>query len=141
MLRSFRHITAALGGLLIASLSTTALSAPDAGVKTLPSGVQVKFLKTAEGKKPAASDTVLVHYEGRLTDGTVFDSSYKRGKPISFPLRGVIPCWTQGVAEMPVGSTVELTCPSETAYGKRGAGGVIPPDATLLFKVELLGIN
>lgn len=118
-----------------------ALAQADGSVKTLPSGVQVKFIKAVEGKKPAASDTVLVHYEGKLQDGTVFDSSYRRGKPISFPLRGVIPCWTQGVAEMAVGATAELTCPSETAYGKRGAGGVIPPDATLIFKVELLGIQ
>lgn len=121
--------------------TTASVARADGSVKTLPSGVQVKFLKMADGKKPVASDSVLVHYEGKLQDGTVFDSSYKRGKPISFPLRGVIPCWTLGVAEMPVGSTVELTCPSDTAYGKRGAGGVIPPDATLVFKVELLAIQ
>lgn len=123
------------------SAQSPAISQTEATAKTLPSGVVVRFIKNASGKKPVASDTVLVHYEGRLLDGTVFDSSYQRGKPISFPLRGVIPCWTQGVAEMPVGSTVELTCPSDTAYGKRGAGGVIPPDATLIFKVELLGIQ
>ena len=139
-----RFNTLALTTIALAiGLSTTAVHSaqPDSAIKTLASGVQVKFIKTADGKKPVASDSVLVHYEGKLTDGTVFDSSYKRGKPISFPLRGVIPCWTQGVAEMPVGSIVELTCPSDTAYGKRGAGGVIPPDATLVFKVELLGIQ
>ena len=123
------------------SFQTPVVAQPESAAKTLSSGVVVRFVKEASGKKPNASDTVLVHYEGRLLDGTVFDSSYQRGKPISFPLRGVIPCWTQGVAEMPVGSTAELTCPSETAYGKRGAGGVIPPNATLIFKVELLGIQ
>lgn len=140
-MKSNRALMLAAGIVTLSIAGSVIAADPPASSKTLPSGVQVKFLKTADGKKPVASDSVLVHYEGRLTDGTVFDSSYKRGKPISFPLRGVIPCWTQGVAEMPVGSTVELTCPSETAYGKRGAGGVIPPDATLVFKVELLGIQ
>jgi len=94
-----------------------------------------------KGAKPAASSTVKVHYEGKLADGTVFDSSYKRGEPISFPLRGVIPCWTEGVQQMAVGGKAKLLCPANTAYGSRGAGGVIPPNAVLTFTVELLNIE
>jgi FKBP-type peptidyl-prolyl cis-trans isomerase FkpA len=93
------------------------------------------------GAQPKASNAVKVHYEGKLKDGTVFDSSYKRGQPISFPLGGVIPCWTEGVQTLKVGGKATLQCPASTAYGARGAGGVIPPNADLTFTVELLGIE
>jgi FKBP-type peptidyl-prolyl cis-trans isomerase FkpA len=82
-----------------------------------------------------------VHYKGTFPDGREFDSSYKRGEPIEFPLNGVIKCWTEGVALMKVGGKAKLTCPSSIAYGARGAGGVIPPNATLVFEVELLGVR
>jgi FKBP-type peptidyl-prolyl cis-trans isomerase FkpA len=92
------------------------------------------------GAMPTAADTVKVHYEGRLADGTVFDSSIARGEPIGFPLSGVIPCWTQGVSQMKVGGKATLVCPPEMAYGPSGTGA-IPPNATLTFEVELLGIE
>lgn len=106
----------------------------------LPSGVEVSHIQKGSGPRPIASDTVLVHYEGTLLDGKVFDSSYKRGQPISFPLSGVVPCWTQGVAQMSVGGTAVLTCPADTAYGSRGVPNVIPPNSILKFKVNLLEI-
>lgn len=128
-------LTLAIGALL-------ATGAAHAGnTETLASGVVVQHIKAGTGAKPTADHTVTVHYEGSLTDGTVFDSSYKRGQPISFPLRGVVPCWTQGLQTMQVGEVAELTCPSSTAYGERGVPGAIPPGATLKFKVELLGIK
>ena len=83
---------------------------------------------------------VKVHYRGTLPDGTEFDSSYSRNEPTTFPLDGVIKCWTQGVAMMKVGGKARLTCPADTAYGDRGAGNVIPPGATLIFEVELLEV-
>jgi FKBP-type peptidyl-prolyl cis-trans isomerase len=97
----------------------------------------------AEGTGPAAKsgDSVSVHYTGTLLDGTKFDSSYDRGQPISFPLNGVIAGWTEGVQLMATGATYEFYIPHDLAYGPRGAGGVIPPFATLIFKVELLGIE
>lgn len=108
---------------------------------TLPSGVKVEMLKEGKGDLPSASDRVTVHYRGTLSDGTEFDSSYSRGRPASFPLRGVIRCWTEGVQKIRVGGKARLTCPPDTAYGSRGAGGVIPPNSTLVFEVELLGID
>lgn len=108
----------------------------------LPSGVIVAIEgKSTGAQKPSASSTVTVHYEGSLTDGTVFDSSYKRGAPASFPLSGVIPCWTQGVSTLSVGDKAVLTCPSALAYGPRGVPGTIPPNSVLKFKVELLEIK
>ncbi|MEY2838423.1 MAG: FKBP-type peptidyl-prolyl cis-trans isomerase FkpA [Pseudomonadota bacterium] len=129
--------------LALASLAASAQAADAAKpvVNKLPSGVEVTHLTVGKGAKPTAASTVKVHYEGTLANGTVFDSSYKRGEPISFPLTGVIPCWTQGVQTMAVGGVAMLKCPSATAYGARGAGGVIPPNADLTFKVELLAIN
>ena len=99
-----------------------------------------RSLKDGSGANPSASDVVKVHYKGTFPDGKEFDSSYSRGTPIEFPLNRVIPCWTEGVQRMKVGGKAKLTCPSQIAYGERGAGGVIPPNATLLFEVELLGI-
>jgi FKBP-type peptidyl-prolyl cis-trans isomerase FkpA len=109
--------------------------------QTLPSGVSIQHLTKGNGASPKATDTVKVHYRGTLTDGTEFDSSYKRGQPISFPLNRVIPCWTEGVQKMQVGGKAKLVCPGSTAYGSRGVPGTIPPNATLNFEVELLGIG
>jgi FKBP-type peptidyl-prolyl cis-trans isomerase FkpA len=95
-------------------------------------------LRTGTGDKPTAQSTVKVHYRGTLTDGTEFDSSYKRGEPIEFPLQGVIKCWTLGVQEMKVGGKARLTCPAGVAYGERGHPPVIPPSSTLIFEIELL---
>ena len=111
------------------------------GVKTTPSGLQYLVLEEGKGKIPKATDTVLVHYKGNLLDGTEFDSSYKRNEPISFPLNGVIPGWTEGVQLMKEGGKIRLFIPSNLAYGSRGAGGVIPPDSTLVFDIELLKVQ
>jgi len=111
------------------------------GVKTTASGLQYEVLEATIGQKPKASDTVRVHYEGTLIDGTVFDSSYKRGESISFPLNGVIKGWTEGLQLMSVGSKYKFFIPYQLAYGERGAGGSIPPYAALIFTVELLGIE
>ena len=99
------------------------------------------MLVAGNGPKPSATDTVTVHYRGTLLDGTVFDSSYDRGEPVSFPLSGVIPGWTEGLQLMPVGSKWELVIPSDLAYGPGGTGREIGPNATLKFEVELLGIE
>jgi FKBP-type peptidyl-prolyl cis-trans isomerase FkpA len=109
-------------------------------VKTA-SGLGYTELKPGKGPSPTATDKVKVNYRGTLTDGTEFDSSYKRGQPAEFPLNRVIPCWTEGVQKMKVGGKAKLTCPASIAYGDRGAGGVIPPGATLIFEIELLSIE
>lgn len=111
------------------------------GVKTTASGLQYEVLEATIGQKPKATDTVRVHYEGTLIDGTVFDSSYKRGESITFPLNGVIKGWTEGLQLMSVGSKYKLFIPYQLAYGERGAGASIPPFAALIFTVELLGIE
>ena len=111
------------------------------GVKVTASGLQYEVLEATLGQKPKATDTVKVHYEGTLIDGTVFDSSYKRGESISFPLNGVIKGWTEGLQLMPVGSKYKLYIPYQLAYGESGAGASIPPYAALIFTVELLGIE
>lgn len=108
------------------------------GVITTASGLQYSVIREGSGPKPAATDTVLVHYEGKLIDGTVFDSSYARGQPAAFPLDQVIPGWTQGVQLMSVGSKYHFVVPPGLAYGAQGAGGVIPPGAVLEFDIELL---
>ena len=108
---------------------------------TTSSGLVFKLMKAGTGARPAATDTVKVHYRGTLLDGKEFDSSYSRGAPAEFPLNRVIKCWTEGVQLLQVGGSAKLTCPPAIAYGERGAGGVIPPNATLNFEVELLGIN
>lgn len=111
------------------------------GVVTTASGLQYEVLKQGTGNKPKATDTVKVDYVGTLTDGTEFDSSIKRGEPAVFPLGQVIPAWTEGLQLMPVGSKFRFTVPSELAYGSQGAGGVIPPFATLVFEVDLIEIE
>jgi FKBP-type peptidyl-prolyl cis-trans isomerase FklB len=113
------------------------------GVITTASGLQYLVMEEADasGSMPAASDTVNVHYHGTLIDGTVFDSSVDRGEPISFPLNNVIPGWTEGVQLMKVGDKFRFFIPPELAYGANGAGGAIGPNATLIFEVELLGIE
>ncbi len=110
-------------------------------VKTTPSGLQYEILEPALGMKPKASDTVRVHYEGTLIDGTVFDSSYKRGESITFPLNGVIAGWTEGLQLMSIGAKYKFYIPYQLGYGERGAGAQIPPYAALIFTVELLGIE
>lgn len=111
------------------------------GIVTLPSGLQYKVLKTGTGPKPKVTDKVSVHYTGKLLDGKVFDSSVERNEPASFEVGGVIAGWTEALQLMNVGSKWELYIPSELGYGERGAGGVIPPYATLIFEVELLSID
>ncbi|MBC7647772.1 MAG: FKBP-type peptidyl-prolyl cis-trans isomerase [Vitreoscilla sp.] len=113
----------------------------EAGAKVTASGLVYRSLKDGTGSSPAAIDRVKVHYKGTFPDGKEFDSSYKRNEPTEFPLNGVIPCWTEGVQLMKTGGKAKLTCPSAIAYGARGAGGVIPPNATLVFEIELLAIN
>jgi len=111
------------------------------GVVTLPSGLQYKVLQEGAGPKPAPTDTVVCNYRGTLLDNAEFDSSYKRGQPATFPVTGVIKGWTEALQLMPVGSKWQLFIPSELAYGERGAGGQIGPNATLIFEVELLSIQ
>lgn len=111
------------------------------GVKVTDSGLQYTVLQEGTGQMPKASDEVTVHYEGTLIDGTVFDSSYKRGQPTSFPLNGVIKGWTEGLQLMKEGAKYRFFIPSELAYGARGAGAQIGPNSTLIFDVELIEIK
>ncbi|MBX3008800.1 MAG: FKBP-type peptidyl-prolyl cis-trans isomerase [Melioribacteraceae bacterium] len=111
------------------------------GVATTASGLQYKVIKEGTGAQPTDTSKVTVHYKGTLIDGTVFDSSYDRGEPITFPLNGVIKGWTEGVQLMKVGSKFEFYIPSELAYGDTGAGQVIEPGAVLIFEVELLSFE
>jgi FKBP-type peptidyl-prolyl cis-trans isomerase FkpA len=112
----------------------------ETGAVKLPSGMVIKTTRPGNGAQPAAADRVKVHYEGRLSDGSVFDSSIKRGEPAIFPLGGVIKCWTEGLGHMKVGEKATLTCPSDVAYGDSGRPPVIPGGATLIFDVELLDV-
>jgi FKBP-type peptidyl-prolyl cis-trans isomerase FkpA len=125
----------------MAQNAVTAAAAKEEGAVVTPSGLVYRSLKDGNGASPTASDKVTVHYKGTFPDGREFDSSYKRGQPIDFPLNRVIACWTEGVQRMKVGGKAKLTCPPEIAYGSRGAGSAVPPNATLLFEVELLGIQ
>jgi FKBP-type peptidyl-prolyl cis-trans isomerase FklB len=111
------------------------------GVVTLPDGLQYKILKAGEGKKPTAEDTVVCQYRGTLIDGKEFDSSYKRNQPATFPVARVIKGWSEALQLMPVGSKWQLFIPADLAYGERGAGAEIPPNATLIFEVELVSIQ
>lgn len=140
--------------LIIAAIATTLVipafaAANDAidkasrekGAVKTPSGMVYRSIKEGSGKSPTASSIVEVNYRGTLTNGKEFDSSYKRKQSISFPLSGVIPCWTEGVQKMKAGGKAQLVCPPELAYGARGAGSDVPPNATLIFEVELLSIK
>ena len=116
-------------------------AAKEKGAVKTASGMVYRSIKNGSGKSPSASSTVEVNYRGTLTNGKEFDSSYKRNQSIKFPLSGVIPCWTEGVQMMKVGGKAKLVCPPELAYGTRGAGQDVPPNATLIFEVELLDIK
>ncbi|WP_286240494.1 FKBP-type peptidyl-prolyl cis-trans isomerase [Neptuniibacter halophilus] len=111
------------------------------GVKTTESGLQYEQLVAGNGASPTAADTVKVHYRGTLIDGTEFDSSYSRGEPVSFPLNGVIPGWTEGLQLVKEGGKARLVIPSDLAYGPGGMGNAIGPNETLVFEVELLKVN
>ncbi|WP_258103186.1 FKBP-type peptidyl-prolyl cis-trans isomerase [Marinoscillum sp. MHG1-6] len=110
-------------------------------VLTTASGLQYRIIKEGTGESPAGTDQVTVHYTGKLMDGTVFDSSVERGEPATFPLNRVIPGWTEGLQLMKAGGKAELTIPSDLGYGPRGAGADIPPNAVLIFEVELLSVQ
>ena len=116
-------------------------AAKEPGAVKTASGLVYLSLKDGTGMQPSSTDTVRVHYRGTLPNGTEFDSSFKRNTPLEFPLNRVIPCWTEGVQKMKVGGKAKLTCPPEIAYGARGAGSAVPPNATLHFEVELLGVQ
>ncbi|MDP9899110.1 FKBP-type peptidyl-prolyl cis-trans isomerase [Variovorax ginsengisoli] len=134
-------LCAAAAATALCVLPTAWAQAPAKPVTT-PSGLIYQSLKEGTGASPAATDTVKVHYRGTFPDsGKEFDSSYKRGEPTEFPLNAVIPCWTEGVQKMKVGGKAKLTCPPAIAYGARGAGGVIPPNATLDFEIELIAVK
>ena len=118
-----------------------ARAAAEQGAVRTESGLVFRQLKSGDGPRPALDNRVQVHYEGRLVDGTVFDSSYKRGRPSTFKLTDVIPGWTEALQLMKAGSKWELFIPPDLAYGPRGAGGLIGPNSTLVFEIELLGIK
>ena len=118
-----------------------AKAAKEPGAQVTPSGLVFRSLKEGTGASPQASDKVRVHYRGTFADGKEFDSSYSRGQPAEFPLDRVIKCWTEGVQLIKVGGKAKLTCPPAIAYGERGAGGVIPPNTTLNFEVELVSVR
>ncbi len=118
-----------------------AANAKKDGVKTLPSGLQYKVIKSGTGNSPKATDRVKVHYHGTLIDGTVFDSSVERGQPATFGVNQVIPGWTEALQLMKEGDKWQVYIPSKLAYGERGAGGKIGPNSTLIFDVELLSIE
>nr|WP_314899724.1 FKBP-type peptidyl-prolyl cis-trans isomerase [uncultured Deefgea sp.] len=133
-----KHLLAAV---VLMSCSLSVIAATAAKVETTDTGIQITTLKAGTGAAPKATDTVTVHYRGTLADGKEFDSSYKRGQPATFPLSGVVPCWTEGVQKIKVGGKAKLVCPPQLAYGSRGVPGVIPADATLTFEVEVLAIK
>jgi FKBP-type peptidyl-prolyl cis-trans isomerase FkpA len=116
-------------------------AAKEANARVTSTGLIFRSLQEGTGASPKSTDKVKVHYRGSFPDGREFDSSYKRNEPTEFPLNRVIPCWTEGVQLMKIGGKAKLTCPSAIAYGKRGFGGTIPPDSTLVFEIELLAIN
>jgi FKBP-type peptidyl-prolyl cis-trans isomerase FkpA/FKBP-type peptidyl-prolyl cis-trans isomerase FklB len=134
------RVAAAADGEKKAGQALTAKAAGEKGATKTASGLVMVPIKAGTGAAPKASDKVKVHYHGTLADGSVFDSSVQRGEPTTFPLNGVIPCWTEGVQLMKVGGKAKLVCPSDLAYGDRGAPPRIKPGATLVFEVELLEI-
>lgn len=139
MHRFARTLAGVAGATLLAATSYGVAAAVEKETKTA-SGIVITTLKAGSGASPGGRDTVTVHYRGVLENGKEFDSSYTRGQPASFPLNRVIPCWTEAVQTMKVGGQARLLCPSALAYGSRGVPGTIPPDATLIFEVELLDI-
>ena len=118
-----------------------ASNAKNDGVVEMPTGLQYRILRSGEGPKPGSEDEVVVHYQGRLLDGTEFDSSYRRGEPARFAVGGVIPGWQLALKAMPAGSRWEVWIPAELAYGERGAGRDIGPNQTLHFEIELIEVN
>ncbi len=138
-----------VAALCLLAASMAAVGSGDAGAQTgaasaapaAAPAIVYRSLREGTGPSPTAADAVRVQYRGTLLDGTEFDSSYKRNEPATFPLGRVIKCWTEGVQRMKVGGKAELVCPPELAYGARGAGNIIPPNATLRFEIELLAIN
>jgi FKBP-type peptidyl-prolyl cis-trans isomerase FkpA len=140
-LKALTRITTLMLALSAATSPSMVRAAPEKNTPSSASGLIYESLKEGTGPSPQATQTVKVHYRGTLPDGKEFDSSYKRNEPTSFPLNRVIPCWTEGVQRMKVGGKAKLTCPPEIAYGAKGAGGVIPPNTTLNFEIELLGIT
>lgn len=139
------RLRVALASALVAALPALATAQPAApaaaSAVTTPSGLVYTSLREGSGPSPTAADKVKVNYRGTFPDGREFDSSYSRNEPATFPLGRVIPCWTEGVQRMKSGGKAQLLCPPQIAYGERGAGGVIPPNATLRFEIELLEIN
>ena len=141
MTKPFSRTLLAVSTTVVAFAWHAGVSAQPASSAVASPGLVYKSLRDGTGASPTAADTVKVHYRGTLVDGTEFDSSYKRNAPATFPLGRVIKCWTEGVQKMKVGGKAELVCPPELAYGTRGAGSAVPPNATLRFEVELLEIN
>ena len=134
----------ALAVLACSSLASAQSPAPapaPAAPTVTASGLSFQSIKDGTGASPSATDTVRVHYKGTFMDGREFDSSHQRGLPAEFALNRVIKCWTEGVQRMKVGGKASLVCPPAIAYGERGAGGVIPPNATLKFEIELLDVS
>lgn len=126
---------------LLAAIAVAPSALAQPAPVTTASGLVYQSLKDGTGASPAATDVVQVHYRGTFPDGREFDSSYRRGQPTEFPLNRVIACWTEGVQLMKPGGKAKLTCPSAIAYGERGAGNVIPPNATLNFEIELIAVK
>lgn len=134
-------LLAALAGCASSGIAQPAAGQPTGTAKvTTASGLVFESVTTGSGASPKATDTVRVHYRGTFPDGREFDSSHKRGQPTEFPLNRVIPCWTEAVQLMRPGGKAKITCPPAIAYGERGAGGVIPPNATLNFEIELISV-
>ena len=138
-LASILLTTSAAAALALPSVVHAQASAARATATPAP-GLTYKSLREGTGASPVATDAVKVHYRGTLMNGTEFDSSYKRNEPASFPLNGVVPCWTQGLQKLKVGGKAQLTCPSDAAYGDEGRPPTIPGGATLVFDVELLEV-
>jgi FKBP-type peptidyl-prolyl cis-trans isomerase len=116
-------------------------AAKQSGASKTPSGIVIRTIKAGEGGSPSATDVVKVHYEGKLPDGTIFDSSIQRGQPAEFPLNQVVPCWTEALQKMKKGEKAQIVCPAAVAYGDKGSPPTIPPGATLSFEVELLDFH